>query len=94
MTVSKAKTPQEKCMLQKLNGLEAWCTREKCIFWRLLDAQDIEVSNEEACGLQHFGIIDKIDPGTAAWLLNVKNRLDNTTPEAGKARINFRRREK
>ncbi len=88
------KAPRESCLLHEANGLEAWCTREKCIYWRLLDAQDIEVSNSEACGLQHFGIIGKIDSKTAKWLLNMKNRLENTTPEAGKARINFRRREK
>ncbi len=94
MSDVKNKTPREPCLLHELNGLEAWCTREKCIYWRLLDAQDIEISNEEACGLQYFGIADKIDAGTAKWLLKMKKCLENTTPEVGKARINFRRREK
>ncbi len=85
---------RERCHLHRAQGLEAWCTRESCIYWRLLESQDYEPSNEDACGLQHYNIIDNVSPEMAAWLLQMKKRLENTTPEAGKSRITFKRREK
>lgn len=81
------------CRLSEVNGIEAWCTREKCIYWRLLVSQDIESEQEVGCGIQHFDLIDGLDPETAAWMLSMKRRLENITPEIAKARISFRRRE-
>lgn len=84
---------QEKCHILNSQGLEAWCTREKCIYWRLLEPQDLDVSNEHGCGLKHFDIVTSIDSETASWLIEMKERLEDTTPEVGKARITFRHRE-
>ena len=85
---------REKCKLQESLGIEAWCSREKCIYWRLLEAQDIEASNDAGCGLEHYGIVNRVDNATAEWLLSMKKRLENITPEYGKSRISFRRTEK
>ena len=84
---------REKCRLQLAQGLEAWCTRESCIYVRLFESQDLIVSNEKGCGLQHFGVVEDLSPEMAAWLLTMTKRLENTTPESAKARITFRRRE-
>jgi hypothetical protein len=88
-----AKKDKEPCLLQKARGIEAWCSRESCIYWRLLEPQDVEMSNEKGCGLQHYGIVGDITPEIAEWLTDMKKRLENTTPDAAKARITFRRRE-
>ena len=56
--------------------------------------QDIDFSNEQACRLQHYSLLEKVTQEMAAWLLQMKKRLENTTPEAGKSRITFKRREK
>ena len=87
------KNREEKCRLHLANGIEAWCTRNSCIYWRLLETQEIDIGNEVGCGLQHFKIIEDLSPEMAKWLLAMKKRLENTTPEAGKSRITFRRRE-
>ncbi|RJQ45352.1 MAG: hypothetical protein C4534_04690 [Gaiellales bacterium] len=84
---------KEKCQLHKANGLEAWCTRDECIYWRLIDAQDEGISNREACGLQHFGILERLEPDMAEWLLQVKKQLESSDPVTEKSRITFRRRE-
>ncbi len=84
------KRPEERCKLQAKQGIEAWCTRDKCIFWRLLDAQDINVSNRQGCGLQYFRMVEKLDPETAAWLLQMKRKLEDERPDEEKSRINFR----
>lgn len=87
---------REKCELHGANGLEEWCTRESCIFWRLLEAQkeqEEQVSNKDGCGLQHFNLIEGLDPGMAEWLLDMKLKLEGTNPDAAIARITFRRRE-
>ncbi len=84
---------QERCRLQEALGIEAWCSRNKCIYWRLLDSQDNDMSSVQGCGLQHYGVINGLDEATGNWLLSMKKRLENTTPEYGKARITFRRRE-
>lgn len=86
-------TEREPCKLHKAQGMEAWCSRDKCIYWRLLEVQDLEVSNEQGCGLQFYEMLEGLTPEMADWLLKMKNRLENTTPEAGKARITFKRRE-
>jgi hypothetical protein len=91
--MTKAESKKERCRLQEANGIEAWCTRDKCIYWRLLEAQEVDVSNEQGCGLKHFGVFERLDKEMAQWLLTMKRRLENTTPEFGRARINFRRRE-
>jgi hypothetical protein len=83
----------EPCRLHEANGLEAWCSREQCIYWRLLEVQDIEISNEYGCGLQFFQMIEGLSPEMAEWMLKMKKRLENTTPEAGKSRITFKIRE-
>lgn len=85
---------REKCRLHHANNLEEWCSRENCIFWRLLEAQDENVSNVDGCGLQHFGIIEDLEPEMASWLLQVKKQLEDTDPATEKARITFKRREK
>lgn len=87
------KKERERCKLHQARGLEAWCTRDRCIYWRLLEAQDVDMSNEQACGLQHYKITENLSTGMADWLLEMKKRLENTTPEAGKSRITFKRRE-
>lgn len=84
----------DKCRLHEANNLEAWCTRDQCIFWRLIESQDEEISNSVGCGLQHFNMIDSMDPEMARWLLEVKKQLENTDPLSEKSRITFRRREK
>lgn len=84
---------REPCHLHKAQGLEAWCTRERCIYWRLLEAQDMKLSNKQGCGLRHHKVIKDLQPEMAKWLLAMKKRLENTTPEAGKSRITFTRRE-
>ncbi len=84
---------KEKCSLHLANGIEEWCTRDSCIYWRLLETQDIDIGNDVGCGLQHFKIIENLSPEMARWLLTMKKRLENTTPEAEKSRITFRRRE-
>jgi hypothetical protein len=89
------KNPErEKCHLNAANGIEAWCTRDKCIYWRLMEAQDADAPTSCGCGLQHYGFLKDVTPEMASWLLAMKKRLENTTPEAGKSRITFRRREK
>lgn len=87
------KPEKEMCHLHKAKGLDAWCTRDKCIYWRLLEAQDVDITNEIACGVRHFGILENVSPEMAEWLLSMKRNLENVTPEVAKARINFRRRE-
>ena len=81
------------CRLSEVNSVKAWCSRDKCIYWRLLESQDIGSEDEVGCGIQHFGLIDGLDQETAAWMLSMKRRLENITPETAKARISFRRRE-
>jgi len=90
---SENNSQKEKCHLHKAQGIDAWCTRDKCIYWRLMEAQDVDMSNEVACGIRHFGVLDEVSPEMSEWLLNMKKSLENVTPEAAKARINFRRRE-
>lgn len=87
------KSCQDKCKLHGANGIEAWCTRDSCIYWRLLKTQEVDVSNDIGCGLEHYKIIGGLTPEMAEWLLSMKKRLENTTPKAGKSRITFRRRE-
>jgi hypothetical protein len=87
------KAKREPCRLHAARGIEAWCTREHCIYWRLLQAQDVELSNEQGCGLQHYHLVEGLSPDMAEWLLTMKKRLENTTPEAGKSRITFKHRE-
>lgn len=84
---------RERCELHAKQGIEAWCSREKCIFWRLLDTQDVQISNEQGCGLQHFNTLEDLDPETAAWLLRMKRKLESADPEVEKSRINFKHRE-
>lgn len=84
---------REPCRLHKAQGLEAWCSRDKCIYWRLIEPQDLEASNKLGCGLQFYQMLDTLSPEMADWLLKMKSRLENTTPEAGKSRITFKRRE-
>lgn len=84
----------EACRLYEANDLESWCTRKHCIYWRLLESQDVSVSNKIGCGLEHHGLMEGISSQTAKWLLSMKKRLEDTTPEIGKARIIFRRRER
>ncbi|MBE0428525.1 MAG: hypothetical protein IBX61_01475 [Thermoleophilia bacterium] len=84
---------RELCELQKSLGIEAWCTQESCIYWRLLEPQDIDGLSEKGCGLQHYKIVDSITPEMADWLLGMKRRLEDITPESAKSRITFRRRE-
>jgi hypothetical protein len=84
---------QDKCLLHEANGLNAWCTRESCIYWRMLKSQDIDDDNEVGCGLQHYNMLQNLSPEMAEWLLTIKRRLENSTPEAGKSRITFRHRE-
>ncbi|MHB1391385.1 MAG: hypothetical protein ACYCXF_09205 [Thermoleophilia bacterium] len=93
MTSTDDRLKEEKCRLHEVQGLEAWCTRESCIYWRMLEPQDIDLDNEKGCGLQHFGVLGGLTPEVAAWLLSMKKRLENTSPESAKARITFRRRE-
>ncbi len=87
------KRKREKCRLKETGNINAWCTREKCIFWRLAQAQDVYISNETGCGLQYFDILDKVDPELARWLIETKEKLENSDPFEEKARINFRYRE-
>ena len=69
------KIKRESCRLHAAQGLEAWCSRERCIYWRLLEAQDmaqdmaqdIVLSNEQACGLQPYSLLEKVTPRVAAW---------------------------
>jgi hypothetical protein len=84
---------KEKCELHHAGGLEEWCTRQSCIFWRLIEAQDEEESNKTGCGLQHFRVIETLKPDMAEWLLNLKKQLENTNPDKEVARITFKRRE-
>lgn len=83
----------EICMLHKVNGLDDWCSRSECVFWRLIEAQDTGISNRVGCGLQFHGRIEGLSRKDAGWLMVMKKRLQSTTPTAGKARIIFRRRE-
>ncbi|MHB9111393.1 MAG: hypothetical protein ACYC4D_02015 [Thermoleophilia bacterium] len=83
----------EPCRLHQAQNLEEWCSRDNCIYWRLLETQDLDVSNKEGCGLQFYQIVDSLTPEMGEWLLKMKKRLENTTPEAGKSRITFKRRE-
>lgn len=87
------KQNREKCHLHQAQCLEVWCTRDSCIYWRLLEPQEVGISIKKGCGLQHFGVLDDLSPEMAAWLLTMKKRLENMTPESAKARITFRRRE-
>jgi hypothetical protein len=84
---------KEKCELNRVNGVEEWCTRESCVFWRLIEAQDEEVSNTVGCGLQHFLVFKDLMPEMADWLLERKKQLENTNPDQEIARITFKRRE-
>ncbi|MHB0914111.1 MAG: hypothetical protein ACYC5A_03720 [Thermoleophilia bacterium] len=84
---------RERCELHHANSLDAWCTREVCIYWRLLQAQDEDISSSEGCGLQHFSIIENLSPEMAKWLLDIKSQLENTNPDLEKSRITFKRRE-
>jgi len=90
---AREKPERERCELNAARGIDAWCTRESCIYWRLLQAQDVEVSNVQGCGLQHYSVLNDVTPEMADWLLKMKKRLENTTPESGKSRITFRHRE-
>lgn len=85
---------RERCELHQASGFDAWCTRDVCIYWRLLQPQDEELSNADGCGLQHFNMIESLSPEMAKWLLNIKFQLENTNPDLEKSRITFRRREK
>lgn len=89
----KIATKREPCRLHEAQGLEAWCSRDKCIYWRLLEVHDLEMSNEQGCGLQFYEMMEGLSPDMADWLLKMKKRLENTTPEAGKSRITFKLRE-
>lgn len=85
--------PIERCRLCSHQGTDEWCTREKCVYWRLLEAQDEDLSNVEGCGLQFFNVLEDLTPEMGEWLLSMKRKLENTSPDVEKARINFRRRE-
>jgi hypothetical protein len=87
------KAGRERCRLKHSVSIEAWCSREKCIFWRLVEAQDADISNRKGCGLQYFDFLDGMEPELARWLAEVKDRLEAAAPEEGKSRITFRYRE-
>lgn len=87
-----AKQP-EICMLHQANGLKEWCTREECVFWRFIEAQDASVVSRVGCGLQYHDRIEGLSGESADWLLSMKKRLRSTSPKSGRARILFRRRE-
>lgn len=84
---------EEQCNLTRVLGIKAWCTKNSCIYWRLLEPQDIETKAEEGCGLQHNGFLETLSPQMAKWLLDIKRRLENTSPQAAKSRITFHRRQ-
>ena len=86
--------PWEKCRLHEANGLDEWCTRQSCIFWRLLEPWDTETSNKDGCGLVHNGCLEVVPENISEWLLDVKSLLEDTTPKVGKSRIIFKRRER
>lgn len=82
------------CNLQEVLGIQAWCTRESCIYFRLLEPQDINLGEDETCGLLHNGLLNTLSPEMAEWLVEIKERLENTSPQAAKSRITFHRRSK
>lgn len=83
----------EICMLHKVNGLDEWCSRHECIFWRFIEAQDVRVISRIGCGLQYHERIEGLSEEGAEWLLVMKKRLGNSSPASGRARILFYRRE-
>ena len=91
---TKKPEPWEKCRLNEANGLDEWCTRQSCIFWRLLEPQDIKTSNKEGCGLVRNGYLEVVPEKISNWLLRAKSMLEDTTPTVGKSRIIFKRRER
>lgn len=94
VTYEEQTAKQEKCHLSGANGIDEWCTRGRCIFWRLLDEQDADTSNMVGCGLRHSGYLNDLPAETSSWLLNMKKVLEDTKPEVLKSRIIFRRRER
>jgi hypothetical protein len=90
----KGESSRERCELHKAGGLKEWCTRNSCIFWRLIEQQDEDISNVEGCGLQHFQVIEQLKPEMVDWMLSIKKQLEDTSPEIEKSRITFKHREK
>ena len=61
------------CELRKANGREATlCDEGACVFWRAVD--HIGEEPGEGCAIQHYELLG--DQGVAAWLLSVKDRLE------------------
>ena len=65
------------CKLRCANGIDgAACDTGMCTYWRVLEHLDLDVSAAEGCAIQYFGLLEGGDSALAAWLLSVKERVE------------------
>jgi len=68
----------DKCSLREANGLpEESCDREACVFWRAVG--HLGEAPGEGCAIQHYKLLEQ--DGIAAWLLSVKDRIEQTVSD-------------
>lgn len=67
----------ETCKLHQLHGVDDHlCDGETCLYWRVLSHLS-EGDAEGGCGIQEYELLG--DSRVAAWLLSVKQRIENVT---------------
>jgi len=65
----------ETCRLREANGVSSHlCDSDACVFWRAVT--HVGAERAEGCAIQHFELLG--DSTIAAWLLSVKDRVENT----------------
>ena len=66
------------CKLRQANGISSPCDTGACPYWRVIEHLDLPVVSIEGCAVQYFGLIEGGNSELAAWLLSVKDRMDQT----------------
>jgi hypothetical protein len=77
----------DECKLRAANEIHGVdCDAERCVYWRVVEAAGIPVSDEGSagCAIQYFELLEGEDAGVARWLLSVKDRIEGLagTPDS------------
>jgi hypothetical protein len=73
-----------RCELKAANGIHAACDEEECVYWRVAGHLDL-VQTGTGCAIQYFELLGDEGGEIAAWLLSVRDRLEDELPESDAA---------
>lgn len=72
-----------RCELKAANGLgDVPCDEWRCTYWRLVDHLGVELDDRQGCAIQYFRLLEGEDSAVAAWLLSVKERVEEQERKA------------